>query len=226
MSWLSNLFGKKPTEEKKPEPVKKKVKPTSDPLVAPGRKLSPMDAPVIQSRFDAIGIFAELTDSQLTALKKSILTTCQKRKVDQWWAPLRTLTFAPVHELPYQLLPNTFVSYKAFVQQLANIGVLLSGSSWRITGLAESSEKHKTLEDGVYHMDCLGRGDAKVPLEVTVQDGIFDVAGFIHNLNAVLIENKVDHRLLMLPSHAGFLPVISCKTKAADAAAERLWGHL
>jgi len=202
------------------------------PLIEAARKLTPLDAPTIQARFEKLGIWKALNEYQAETLRRLLLDACREGRVALWWSPLvelaRHLDYSK-GEVPVVILDassRTVVLVRrallALDYQLRRTGIQIDDV--QSEGGAEL-EADKVLEDGLYSVLYRVRDRAhRFPL--SIRGGLLDVHDLVRRLNGLLARHHSGDRLLLLPPEGTVWCAIRCVFSTAELVHRAGWGQL
>jgi hypothetical protein len=231
--WLSKLLGGAP-EEEKPEKSASKSDSTpsspSEPEPEPGKgPLRPLDAPMIQARFQALGVTRHLEQASRHELRNTVMSTCRGGQTVPWWWPLRG--FAKTARLPPQQLPFASVSRRAATVAELNRSLKLISTISTVHKLRfepacgpDKNTRHPAdkLKDDTLHLPA-NIGGSTYGLVLSVSEGVLDVSGLADQLNALFRSNSWNERLLLLPEHSGQAGLLLCTSAEAEQAQGSGW---
>jgi hypothetical protein len=231
--WFSKLLGGAPEEV---EPEKSASKPDSRPAPAsepehePGQgPLRPLDAPMIQARFQALGVTRHLEQKNRHELRNTVMSTCRGGQSVPWWWPLRAFARTarlPPHQLPFASVSRRAASVAELNRSLKQISTVSSVHKLRFEPVCgeDKNTRHPAdkLKDDTLHLPAI-LGGSTYGLEVSVSEGLLDVAGLASQLNAIFQENSLNERMLVLPEHSGQAGLLLCTSSEAEQAEGSGW---
>ncbi len=218
--------GSDPTEAKDPEA------PSGTIAEEWPRKLSPLDVPMIQARYEKLGIWEHLSEHQGDMLRQSIIEDCKEGKVQQWWATL--IQFARF--LDYQKGEMPAMLMDASKLQAVEVRKYLFALDYRLrrSGLAliditgpegEKFEPDHVLGDGSYKVIYKVR-DRAYRFPVKVADGQLDIEGLVRTVNGLCERKKAKGRFLLLPDAAPMHCVVYALFTTAEQIQHSRWAAL
>ena len=179
---------------------------TSDnPLDEDAKKLSPLDVPMIQARYEKLGVWEHLSEHQSDMLRHTIMEHCKEGRVELWWAPL--IEFARF--LDYQKGEMPALIMDASTLEVVQVRKYLFAMDYRLrrSGLAleditgadgKEFEPDHTLTDGAYKVIYKVR-DRAFRFPVEVRDGRLDILGLVRTVNGLCERKKAKGRFVLLP---------------------------
>ena len=198
----------------------------------PIRKLTTLDAPMIQARFDKLGVFAGLEPYQQERLRRMIKEHCQQGKEEIWWGPLQEFAKG----LRYQkgdMVAHVLVSkawkVKGIRRDVDTLGYMVRMSRIQLENFTTKEGKalhgEDTVEDGAYRISYKF-GDQTNCIPAICRDGHFDIIDMVRQLNGLFRRLRTPKRLLLLPPWDENWCVVWTDIPAAERAASAKWGRL
>ena len=202
------------------------------PLEEIARKLSPLDVPMIQARYEKLGIWEHLSEHQGDMLRQTIMEHCQQGKVELWWAPL--VEFARL--LDYQKGEMPAIIMDASSLEALQVRKYLFALDYRLrrSGLAledifgadgRALEQDHKLSDGPYKVLYKVR-DRAFRFPVQVQDGELDIEGLVRTVNGLCERKKAKGRFLLLPPAENLWCVVYALFTTAEQVTRSNWAHM
>ncbi len=241
--WVLQLLGKDPDSLRstaKPQPVTRSAAPKAERSVTEGigqgegepRKLSPLDVPMIQARFEKLGIWEHLNEHQSDVLRRTILEHCKEGKVELWWSPL--IEFA--RYLDYQKGEMPAMIMDASKLQAVEVRKRLFGMDYRLrrSGLAleditsakgDELDPDHVLTDGTYKVIYKVRERA-FRFPVKVENGQLDMRGLVRTLNGLCERKRAKGRFLLLPPTEPIWCVVYTLFTTAEQVQRSRWAEL
>jgi hypothetical protein len=206
--------------------------PSQGPLVEVARKLTPLDVPMIQARYEKLGVWQHLNEHQGDVLRRMILEHCQEGREELWWEPLVEFT----RFLDYQKGEMPAIIVEATRLQALEVRKLLFAMDYHLrrSGLqlediqgesGEEIEPDHTLSDGVFKVVYKVRGRA-FRFPATVEGGLLDVLGLVRTINGLCERKKATGRFVMLPPTGTRWCLVYTVFTVAEQVDRARWGQL
>jgi hypothetical protein len=202
------------------------------PLAASARRLTSLDVPMIQARFEKLGILEHLSEHQADTLRQTILEHCKEGREELWWASL--VEFATYLDYQKGEMPAIIMDARAL--EALQVRKCLFAMDYRLrrSGLMlEDLQDDKgqeiatdaTLEDGTYKVVYKVRERA-FRFPVTVSEGRFDVLGLIRTVNGLCERKQAKGRFLVLPPQDDTWCIVYAVFTTADQVQRAQWAQL
>lgn len=204
----------------------------SGPLVEAPRKLSPLDVPTIQARFEKLGIWAAVNEYQAETLRRLVLEACKEGREALWWSPLvafaRHLDYQKA-DVPVSILDARRLQVVDLRRSLLALDYQIRGRDLRLDdvsgGDGRELQADETLAEGTYAVVYrLGERAFRFPLAVA--PGRLDVLDLVRRINGLLTRRQAANRLVVLPPMGDLWCVVCCVFSAAEQAHRAGWGQL
>ena len=168
-------------------------------------KLSPLDVPMIQARYEKLGIWEQLNEHQADTLRQTILGHCKEGREELWWQPLiefaRFLDYQK-GEMPAIIMNETTLLAVEVRKYLFALDYRLRRSGLALEDITsakgEELDPDFNLTDGTYKVVYKVRERA-FRFPVTVADGKLDIEGLIRTVNGLCERKRAKGRFLLLP---------------------------
>ncbi len=220
-----------PTE---PEFVGQRAAETTDEqqLFAPPTKLSPLEVPMIQARFEKLELWQNLSEYQSDRLRQMILEHCQEGRVAHWWSPLvgfsKYLDYQK-GELPAIIIDATRLGALQVRRNIFSLDYHMRRSGIHLediqSGEGGEIEPDQKLTDGSIKVVYKFR-DRAFRFPVAITDGQLDVPGMVRTLNGLLERRRASNRFVVLPPHGQIWCVIHSSLSTATQADRSRWGQM
>ena len=202
------------------------------PIAATATKLSPLDVPMIQARFEKLGVLEHLNEHQADTLRHTILEHCREGREELWWYPL--VEFAKF--LDYQKGEMPAIIMDATALQTVQVRKYLFAMDYRLrrSGLAlddittddgKELEPDFVLTDGAYKVNYKVR-DRAFRFPVNVTDGALDIQGLVRTVNGLCERKKARGRFLLLPPTEPIWCVVYALFTTAEQFQRSQWAQL
>lgn len=202
------------------------------PLVEATRKLSPLDVPTIQARFEKLGIWKALNEYQAETLRHLVLEACREGRVTLWWSPLaelaRHLDYSK-GEVPVVILDASLRTVVQVRRELLALDYQIRGRGVQLEDVRADNgaelDADKILEDGRYCVVyCVRERAFRFPL--IVSQGLLDLHDLVRRLNGLLARRQAADRLLLLPPLGTAWCAVCCVFSTAEQVHRAGWGQL
>ncbi len=195
-------------------------------------KLTPLDVPMIQARYEKLGIWEHLNEHQADTLRQTILTHCKEGREELWWQPLiefaRFLDYQK-GEMPALIMDETTLQAVQVRKYLFAMDYRLRRSGLaleEITGpKGEEIEQETELADGTYKVIYKVK-DRAFRFPFAVRDGKLDIEGLVRTVNGLCERKKAKGRFLLLPPAQPTWCVIYALFTTAEQVQRSNWAQL
>jgi len=202
------------------------------PIEEAARKLTPLDMPMIQARFEKLGVWEHLSEHQGDMLRQTIMEHCKEGRVELWWTPLvefaRFLDYQK-GEMPAIIMDAAQLEVVKVRKHLFALDYRLRRSGMSIeditTAKGDALEPDQVLTDGDYKVIYKVR-DRAFRFPVTIQDGKLDILGLIRTINGLCERKKAKGRFLLLPPAESAWCVVYALFTTAEQVTRSNWAQL
>ncbi len=196
------------------------------------KKLSPLDVPMIQARFEKLGVLEHLNEHQSDVLRHTILEHCQESREELWWVPLvdfaRYLDYQK-GEMPAMIMDSSkllAVDVRKYLfaldYRLRRSGIMLED----ITGpKGQELEPDHVLTDGTYKVLYKVR-DRAFRFPITVEDTKLDIRALIVTVNGLCQRKRAKGRFLLLPPAGDTWCVVYAVFTTAEQVTRSNWAQM